>query len=153
MIGSPAHSNRQLNLPRLSARGDENIHQLAQLWNNQRGDLRIDTGSDSVLLHRVKRFESRIKRTFHASQVIVEFTQTINGDAQCLKTCIDRRLYSIFSQVKSARLHRTVHPLLPDFPNDLEPITPEVGFSAYQRNLACSHSRQLANEVETFTGS
>jgi hypothetical protein len=50
-----------LNLPVLRTRFDEEIHQLAQLWDNKRSDLGIDGGTEAVPLDRMKRFESGVK--------------------------------------------------------------------------------------------
>src|SRR6185503_1078221 len=59
IIRGPAHCNRELELPVLRACRDELVHQLAQLRDNERGDLRVDTGSDAVLPDGIKRLKSR----------------------------------------------------------------------------------------------
>src|ERR1044072_1927812 len=96
VCGAP-HRHRELDLPVLGARFDEEIHQFAELWNDERSDLCVDAGSDAALLNCVKRPESRIKRAFHSPHAIVNISQTIDRDAESLQTRINRRLDAVFS--------------------------------------------------------
>ena len=151
-VGSPAHGDRELQLPAVGALARDDIEQGLDLVEVAGADLGVDRHGQPSPAERVEGRQRRRVTPPYRPQVVVGLGPAVDRHRDGRNAHVGHRLGPLGRDAASTRGHRGVDATLDERRRDLQPVFAQVRFPADQGDVLHPQVGHLGREVERLGG-